>query len=78
MRYAILSDVHATPTALEKVVADARSYGIEEFICLGDIVGYGPLPSEAVSAVRSIAHIVLAGNHDAATRILKFAQEMLR
>ena len=54
------------PTALEKVVADARSCGIEEFVCLGDTVGYGPLPSEAVAAVRSIAHIVLAGNHDAA------------
>jgi predicted phosphodiesterase len=66
MRYAIFSDVHANPTALEKVVADARSCGIEEFVCLGDTVGYGPLPSEAVSAVRSIAHIVLAGNHDAA------------
>ena len=78
MRYAIFSDVHANPTALEKVVADARSYGIEEFVCLGDIVGYGPLPSEAVSAVRSIAHIVLAGNHDAVTRISKFASEMLR
>jgi len=66
MRYAVFSDVHANPTALEKVVADARSYGIEEFVCLGDIVGYGPLPSETVSAVRSIARIVLAGNHDAA------------
>ena len=66
MRYAIFSDVHANPTALEKVVADARSCGIEEFVCLGDTVGYGPLPSEAVAAVRSIAHIVLAGNHDAA------------
>ena len=66
MRYAIFSDVHANATALENVVADARSFGIEDFICLGDTVGYGPLPSEAVSAVRSIAHIVLAGNHDAA------------
>ena len=66
MRYAIFSDVHANPTALEKVVADARSCGIEEFVCLGDTVGYGPLPSEAVAAVHSIAHIVLAGNHDAA------------
>ena len=66
MRYAIFSDVHANPTALEKVVADARSCGVDEFVCLGDTVGYGPLPSEAVSAVRSIAHIVIAGNHDAA------------
>ena len=66
MRYAIFSDVHANPTALEKVVADARCCGIDEFVCLGDTVGYGPLPSEAVTAVRSIAHIVLAGNHDAA------------
>ena len=66
MRYAVFSDVHANPTALAKVVADARSCGAEEFICLGDTVGYGPLPSEAISAVRSVAQVVLAGNHDAA------------
>ena len=78
MRYAKFSDVHANPTALENVVEDARRCGIAEFVCLGDTVGYGPLPSETVSSVRSIAHIVLAGNHDAATRISEFAPEMLR
>ena len=66
MRYAIFSDVHANPEALEKVVEDARRCGAERFVCLGDTVGYGPQPSEAVSAVRSVAHLVLAGNHDAA------------
>ena len=66
MRYAIFSDVHANPAALEKVVSDARRCGAEAFVCLGDTVGYGPLPAEAISAVRAVAHIVLAGNHDAA------------
>ena len=66
MRYAVFSDVHANPAALGKVVSDARRCGAEKFVCLGDTVGYGPLPSEAVAAVRSVADLVLCGNHDAA------------
>ena len=64
MKYAIFSDVHANLAALERVLRDAQGCGAERFVCLGDIVGYGPMPVEAVARVRSIAHLVLAGNHD--------------
>lgn len=64
MRYAIFSDVHANLAALERVLRDAQDCGAERFVCLGDVVGYGPMPVEALSRVRSVAHLVLAGNHD--------------
>ena len=64
MKYAVFSDVHANLHALESVIADARSLGAERFVCLGDIVGYGPLPAEALARVRATAAVVLAGNHD--------------
>ena len=66
MRYAFLSDVHAYPPALEKVLADAVSQGVDERFCLGDVVGYGPDPVGAVRLCREKCDTVLAGNHDAA------------
>lgn len=64
MTYAILSDVHANEIALEAVLADARDNGAERFICLGDVVGYGPEPEKAVALVRKAATATVAGNHD--------------
>jgi len=60
---AVLSDIHANLEALNAVLADARSLGISEFICLGDVIGYGPNPRECVDVV-SAFDVVLLGNHD--------------
>ncbi len=67
MLYAFLSDVHANPWALEKAIVDARERGAEKFVCLGDVVGYGPDAVGAVKLVRENFDVVLMGNHDAAT-----------
>ena len=64
MRYAIISDIHANESALRHVLADASAQGAETVICLGDVVGYGPLPRETLALVRRSAAITLAGNHD--------------
>jgi predicted phosphodiesterase len=44
MKYAIISDIHANPAALEKVLADSVRYGVGKIVCAGDLVGYGPDP----------------------------------
>ena len=49
MRYAILSDIHANPKALKKVLRDARVEKADKIVCLGDVVGYGPDPVKAVA-----------------------------
>lgn len=64
MRYAVISDIHANEPALRRVLADARENGAECVVCLGDIVGYGPMPAETIELIRSSAATVLAGNHD--------------
>lgn len=64
MTYAVISDIHANLTALRAVMKDALSVGAEKIICLGDVVGYGPLPKETIALVRQTATVVLAGNHD--------------
>ena len=48
MRYAIVSDIHANLVAWEAVVADLRTQRIDQVICLGDVVGYGPKPAEVL------------------------------
>lgn len=64
MTYAVISDVHANLEALRRVLADAKRCGAEQVVCLGDVVGYGPSPAEAVALVRESASAAIAGNHD--------------
>ena len=60
MKYAILSDLHANRDALDRVLADVAACGADTVVCLGDIVGYGPLPKETLERVRSSAAVVIA------------------
>lgn len=64
MKYAVVSDVHANFSALERVLEDATANGADSVVCLGDLVGYGPQPAEAIRLLRSTTDLVLAGNHD--------------
>ena len=65
MRIAIISDIHANLEALETVLSVIGP--AERFICLGDIVGYGPNPNECVERVRGLPGLIcVAGNHDLA------------
>ena len=66
MKYAIMSDVHANPDALEETLKDARAIGCDKFILLGDITGYGYDPKRALELVRENFDVVLMGNHDSA------------
>ena len=66
MRYAILSDAHANPAALEAALEDARGHGCEKFVFLGDVTGYGYDAKKTLSIVRKNFDVVLLGNHDSA------------
>jgi len=66
MRYAIVSDIHANLPAWEATLADLRDCRIDEVVCLGDVVGYGPKPAEVLEAVRAVTGNFVIGNHDAA------------
>lgn len=48
----IISDVHGNLPALEAALVDARRRGAEQFIGLGDWIGYGPFPGEVIDSVR--------------------------
>ncbi|MFB6129752.1 MAG: metallophosphoesterase [Salinigranum sp.] len=64
MRVALFSDVHANATALRTVLDSVAGDDPDAVACAGDVVGYGPAPSECVDLVREAADVVVAGNHD--------------
>ncbi len=64
MRTAFISDVHGNLTALRTALADIERVGVDEIVCLGDTVGYGPQPRECLEIVRQRCSLVLAGNHE--------------
>jgi diadenosine tetraphosphatase ApaH/serine/threonine PP2A family protein phosphatase len=66
MRIAVVSDIHANLAALEAVIGEIDAEAPDELWCLGDLVGYGPRPSECTELVSARAAISLAGNHDLA------------
>ena len=62
--FAIISDIHGNIPALEAVLSDIDARGIEEVVCLGDVVGYGPEPRRCLDMVMARAQMTLMGNHD--------------
>ena len=65
MKRAIISDIHGNLEALTAVLKDIDRQSVDEVYCLGDIVGYGPDPSECLNRVMKM-HACILGNHDAA------------
>jgi len=63
-RFAVLADVHANLSALEAVLEDMSTNGIEDAVVLGDVVGYGPQPAECIDVLRRRRFSVIKGNHD--------------
>ena len=59
MKLLVIGDLHANREAL-----DAISDTVDAVVVLGDLVDYGPDPSEVVAWVRDRATFAVQGNHD--------------
>lgn len=64
MRFAVIADVHGNMPALEAVLAELAEERVDGYLCPGDLVGYGPMPNEAVARVQELGPVMVAGNHD--------------
>jgi predicted phosphodiesterase len=66
---AIISDLHSNIEAVEAVLKDIHDQGIEDIVCLGDLIGYGPNPREVLR--HSLQwRFTLRGNHEDALLFL--------
>ena len=61
---AILSDIHSNLDALEAVTAELDATGVDNGVCLGDVVGYAAYPEECINRVRQRGWHTVLGNHD--------------
>lgn len=67
MKIAIISDLHSNIEALQACIDKAQAQNVEQYVCLGDIIGYGPDPAETLDTVMSLPNIaVIRGNHEEA------------
>lgn len=64
---AAISDIHGNFLALNTVLDHMTAkYPILQLYCVGDIVGYGPQPSECIDKVLKVCKAMVKGNHDEA------------
>lgn len=66
MKIGLFSDIHSNLNALQVVIDFYKANPCDEYLCLGDVVGYGPQPDECCDVVRNFANVTILGNHDAA------------
>jgi predicted phosphodiesterase len=84
MKIAVLSDIHANLPALVAVLGDAADQGIEleskAFWSLGDVVGYGPHPAEALKFLEDFVDPDgwVLGNHDAMLADLLLPEDLAK
>ena len=64
MKLAVISDIHGNLEALNEVLADIDQSDIDDIICLGDNVGYGPEPEAVVRLLRDRDIPSVMGNHE--------------
>ena len=63
-RYAVISDIHGNLHALQAVYARLQELKVDDLICLGDIVGYGPSPGRCLDLTIRYTSVCVRGNHE--------------
>ena len=66
MKRALISDIHGNFEALTAVLTKIGDLNVDEIICLGDIIGYGPDPVKCLDTVIANCQMTILGNHDQA------------
>ncbi len=64
LKIGIIADIHSNREALEAVLDELIN--IEQFYCMGDIIGYGADPIYCVEKMKKINCLCIKGNHEGA------------
>lgn len=64
LRLAAFGDVHGNLQALQAVLKDLKQCQVDQILCTGDLVGYGPEPNEVIETIRNQGIQTVMGNHD--------------
>lgn len=67
MRYLIFTDIHGNLEALQAMFQFIARKRIDQYLFLGDLVGYGASPNETIDLVNKLQPLsIIRGNHDKA------------
>jgi len=66
MKIAVFSDVHSCYSKMAAVFADMEKYKVDQYVCLGDIIGYGDHPEETLNLLMGKNVVSVRGNHELA------------
>lgn len=66
VRLALLSDQHANDVAFRAALDDVGQLGVEDIVCLGDVVQGGTEPTQTLARLASLGCETVLGNADAA------------
>ena len=64
MKYAVIGDIHSNLEALNAVLEDAKQQNVDEYVSVGDIVGYNANPRDCLQKLRDMGCLMVKGNHD--------------
>jgi predicted phosphodiesterase len=65
MRLALISDQHGNDVAFRAVVTDVERLGVDEIVCLGDVVQGGTEPAQTLDRLAALGCDTVLGNADA-------------
>jgi len=63
-RIAVLTDIHGNLPALEASLEAIEQIGVDQILCGGDLVGYGPHPNEVCQLIEERGIATIYGNYD--------------
>ena len=66
MKIALISDIHGNLPGLVAALDHLETLGADQIVCLGDLVHYGPYPSEVVDLIMDRGIDTVQGNCDRA------------
>jgi len=64
VRFGIISDIHSNLEAFILALEVLETEGIDQFICLGDVIGYGANPKECIELIIQKQIPTIRGNHE--------------
>ncbi len=79
MKIVIISDIHGNLEAMNMVLKYIENMkGEKRVVCLGDIVGYGPNPTECFNIVQSLTDKICLGNHEDSIQDLDYDYQITK
>ncbi len=73
MGYAIITDIHGNAYTLQNILKDAKAWGAQGYLFLGDYYGDFPWPNQVITTIRSLpnAHFVRGNKEERAAAMIR-------